>query len=63
MNKYKVIFQTVDARVFEVTLKADGIRETTDMVVFWKQSLFFQKTVHFIAKDKLVSVMAENVDK
>lgn len=64
MNKYKVLFESSDNRLFEVTVRADGISETHDLVVFWRRAFwFFRRNAHFIAKDAIISVIGESENK
>ena len=66
MNRYDVRFQSNDNRVWEVTLKADGISETDYLVKFWRRFgpwKLFRYTAHFINKDMLISVVGKPENK
>lgn len=57
MNIYKVRFMSDDHRLWEVRVRADGISEREDVIVFWKG--WFHRNVHFIAKEAFVSAICE----
>lgn len=61
MNRYDVTFQSDDGRVWQVTVRADGITESRDLVIFWRG--WMRRRVHFIAKDALISVIADKDNK
>jgi hypothetical protein len=47
--------------VWQVTVRADGITESSDLVIFWRG--WMRRRVHFIAKDALISVIADKDNK
>lgn len=54
-KRYEVTFQSADRRVWQVTVRADGISERYELLVFWRG--FWRKTMHIIAKSALISVI------
>lgn len=65
MNRYEVRFQSDDKRVWEVTVKADGMCETDDLVIFWRKGWLglFRYNAHFIAKAMFVSAIGKPENK
>lgn len=62
MNRYEVRFQDSLDRVWEVTVKADGISESADLVKFWRRCGpfgWFRYDAHFIAKDMFISAVGK----
>lgn len=62
MNRYKVRFQTADSRVWEVTVKADGVSDDGYLVKFWRRWGPFgllRYKAHYISVETLVSVICE----
>lgn len=62
MNRYKVMLQSDDQRVFEVTVKADGITDDGYFVKFWRKwgpLGLFRYNVHYIGGDALLSVIRD----
>jgi len=61
-----VRFQSSDDRVWEVTVKADGISESDYLVKFWRRFGpfgWFRYDAHFIAREMFISAVGKPENK
>jgi hypothetical protein len=62
MNRYSLRFESSDNRVWEATVKADGVDENGGLIRFWYRCGpfgWFRRTAHYLAKASVICVIAE----